>query len=113
MDAELADRSEEIGGELVWTLVEEQHLQAACRLADAAEQLREMFYAELAGDRQVSALVKISAELRATGKAMLDHLGRVSLDEAPAKSEQHQRAVNARWDRRRAEHEAARRSRGY
>jgi hypothetical protein len=111
--AALAERSKEIGDELVWDLLEEQHLDAAARAADRGEVLQAQWDTELASEGRPTVLVKLSAEMRAVSKAMLDHLGRVSLDDEPAKSPQHQAAVNARWNRRRAEHEAARQGRGY
>lgn len=112
-DASLAERSKEIGGELEWTLIEERHLQAACRLADLAEDMDRLFRAAMESGKDPGVVCKLSAEWRALTKAMLDHLARVSLDDEPAKSPQHQRAANSRWDRRRAEHEAARQRRGY
>ncbi|MGH3560443.1 MAG: hypothetical protein ACRDTN_01175 [Mycobacterium sp.] len=50
----------------------------------------------------------VIAEIRALDKAIGDHLGRVQVGAGAAKSEQHQRAVQARWDRRNAEWAAAR-----
>jgi hypothetical protein len=112
-DDELAERAKDLGDELVWDPADLVHLDAAAAAADRAEVLERLFREGQGGDAEPSVLVKISAELRALRKAIGDHLAKVALDDGPAKSEQHQRAANARWDRRRAEHEAARRARGY
>lgn len=99
--------------ELSWVEAELHHLEAAARAADRIEVLQGQLAAELAGEARPTVCVKLSGELRALDKAVGDHLGRVNIGEDPAKSEPHQRAVNARWARRRAEHEAARQQRGY
>lgn len=108
-DAELAAHDPA----LEWDPAEEHHLGAAARAADRAAALRVAFAAELAGEQRPGELVKLSAELRALDKAIGDHLGRLQIGEGPAKSRQHQAAVNARWDRVRAEREQSRQRAGY
>jgi hypothetical protein len=108
MDTALARVGKESGRKLVWTEAEEHHLAAAARAADRVELLQRQLDAELAGENRTTVVVKISAELRALDKAVGDHLGRVQVGDGTAKSEQHQRAVRARWDRRDTARAAAR-----
>ncbi|MBV8178801.1 MAG: hypothetical protein JO045_08315 [Mycobacterium sp.] len=108
MDAALTRVGKESGRNLVWTEAEEHHLAAAARAADRVELLQRQLDVELTGENRATIVVKISAELRALDKAVGDHLGRVQVGDATAKSEQHQRAVRARWDRRDAARAAAR-----
>jgi hypothetical protein len=99
MDAALVAASDASGKPLEWTEVELHHLAAAARCADRLDLLQGQL--DAASRAENSALVvKISAELRALDKAVGDHLGRVHVGAGRAKSEQHQRAVRARWDRR-------------
>jgi hypothetical protein len=108
MDTALARAGKESGRKLVWTEAEEHHLAAAARAADRVELLQRQLDAELPGENRATVVVKISAELRALDKAVGDHLGRVQVGDGTAKSEQHQRAVRARWDRRDAARAASR-----
>jgi predicted LPLAT superfamily acyltransferase len=108
MDDALARVGKESGRKLVWTEAEQHHLAAAARAADRVALLERQLDAEPAGENRATVMVKISAELRALDKAVCDHLGRVQVGDGTAKSEQHQRAVRARWDRRDAARAAAR-----
>jgi hypothetical protein len=58
-----------------------------------------MLAAELTGQQRPAVAAKVSAEIRGCDRQITDLIGRVSLDEAPAKSARHQKAVRARWDR--------------
>jgi hypothetical protein len=112
MDAALASAGQDAGAALEWSETELHHLDAAARCADRIELLQARLGDAMA-EEDPSAAVKLSAELRMLDKAVGDHLGKVQVGAGEAKSERHQRAVNARWDARRAEHEAARKARGY
>lgn len=104
MNAALARASKDAGGDLVWDEKEQAALDAACAAADRAERLTGIAQASTdAGE-----VVKLSAELRMLEKHRSDMLARLSLDTGPAKSARHQRAANARWDRRDAHRAAAR-----
>lgn len=77
-------------------------LDAACAVADRAEQLQAMYDAELAkGDEaKATTLVRLSAEARHCERQSLQLLDRVRVTPEPPKSARHQRAANARWGRR-------------
>jgi hypothetical protein len=75
---------------------------------DRAEALRTLLADELASERRPSVAAKVAAELRQQEKHVTDMLARLSLGTEPAKSAQHQRAANARWQRREAAWNAAR-----
>lgn len=108
MDAALACEAKASGKRLKWTESEEHHLAAAARAVDRIELLQRQLAAETAGENRPTLVVKISAELRALDKAVGDHLSRVTVGTGRVRSEQHQRAVRARWDRRDADWAAAR-----
>lgn len=111
MDAALASEAKASGKSLEWTEAEQHHLAAAARTADRIELLQRQLAAETSGDNRPTVIVKISAELRALDKAVGDHLSCVTVGTGRAKSEKHQRAVRARWDRRDAAWAAAREGR--
>lgn|SRR5574337_292905 len=99
---------------LEWSEIEAEHLAIVCDIADRVEVLRRVWRAETAADEPDAAkLVRLSSEIRNAPKAQAQHLGYLSLTANTGKSAQHQAAVNARWDRRRAEHDAAREAKGY
>lgn len=100
---------------LEWSELEAHHLSIACDIADRVEVLRKVWRAEATVDApDAGTLVRLSSEIRNAQKAEAQHLGYLSLgNSSNPKSAQHQAAVNARWSRRRAEHDAAREARGY
>jgi hypothetical protein len=100
-DEALDRASKQLGQRLQWTEHEEQALAAACDAADRRDQLQQVYEDELAGEARPAQLIKLSSEMRLLNKAVADLLGRVQVGPGPAKSERHQRAVNARWDRHR------------
>lgn len=100
-DEALDQASQQLGKRLTWDEHELQALAAAASAADRRDELQRVYRDELAGEQRPPALVKLSAELRLLDKAVADHLGRVRIGVGVAKSERHQRAVNARWQRKR------------
>jgi hypothetical protein len=99
MDAALATASKAFGQPLSWTEHERHAIAAAARTADRSELLARQFASELAGENRPTILVTLSAELRLLDRATAEHLGRVQIGPGVAKSQRHQRAINARWDR--------------
>ncbi|WP_240355444.1 hypothetical protein [Mycobacterium bourgelatii] len=94
-----------VSPQLVWDEREQVALDAACAAADRIERLTSIANTE---GIEPTELVKVSAELRMLEKHQTDMLARLSFTTEPAKSARHQRAVNARWQRRDAEWAAAR-----
>jgi hypothetical protein len=77
---------------------EEQHLDAACRAADAVELLDRQIVAERAGEGRGSLIVKYLAERRLQDDKVSEHLKYLQLEEfAPLKSPQHVAAGQSRW----------------
>jgi hypothetical protein len=77
---------------------EEQHLDAACRAADAVELLDRQVAAEMAGENRGSLIVKYLAERRLQDDKVSEHLKWIQLEEfAPLKSPQHAAAGQQRW----------------
>lgn len=99
-DDALAKASKRLGKTMHWDEHERHALTAACSAADRRAELQTVFDAERSGENQPGVLIKLSAELRQLDKAIADHLGRVRIGPGVAKSERHQRAVNARWSRK-------------
>lgn len=93
--------SQQLGKRMVWDEQELEALTAAACAADRRDELQQVYRDELAGERRPAVLVKLSAEMRLLDRAVADHLGRVRIGPGIAKSERHQRAVNARWNRHR------------
>lgn len=80
---------------------ERQHLDAACRAADAVELLDQQIAAERVGENRVSLVVKCLAERRLQDDKVSEHLKWIQLEEfAPLKSPQHVAAGQARWPTR-------------
>lgn len=100
-DQALDRASQQLGKRMAWDEHELEALVAAASAADRRYELQRVYRDELAGDRRPAILVKLSAEMRLLDKAVADHLGRVRVGPGVAKSERHQRAVNARWQRKR------------
>lgn len=100
-DDALAAASVRLGKKLSWDEHEVNALSAATRAADRRAQLQKVYDAELTGQARPTTLVRLSAEMRMLEKATADHLGRVRIGPGVAKSERHQRAASARWDRER------------
>ena len=81
--------------------MEEEAIDAACSAADRAEQLQQVYDAELASDDpRPTTLARLSAEIRHCERQSLQMLERVQLTPEPAKSPRHRRAARARWNRR-------------
>ncbi|MEZ0355496.1 hypothetical protein [Mycobacterium sp. SA01] len=101
MDAALRRASEELGQPadqpLEWTEQEAAALEAACAAADRAEALQVVFDTEKAGENRPMLLVKVSAELRALDRQVVDLLGKVNPGIGAAVSPRHQKAARGRW----------------
>lgn len=81
---------------------EQQHLDAACRAADAVELLDQQIAAERAAENRVSLVVKCLAERRLQDDKVSEHLKWIQLEAfAPLKSPQHVAAGQASWPRQR------------
>jgi hypothetical protein len=93
--------SQRLGKRMAWDEHELEALSAAASAANRRDELQQVYRDQLAGDGGPAILVKLSAEMRMLDKAVADHLGRVRIGPGVAKSERHQRAVNARWNRQR------------
>jgi hypothetical protein len=96
-----------MGYALEWSEREELIIDRACAAADRGEQLERIYDEHLVAGDEPGVLVKLSAEIRACERQVVDLTGEVSLDLLPAKSERHVRVVRARWDRRDAAWAAA------
>ena len=99
LDAALAEASANLGKPLTWDEHEQHEIAAAARAANRCEILQQQLDAEVAGENRLDVVVKLSAEMRLLDKAITDHLEHVHIGPVVAKSQRHQRAVNARWDR--------------
>lgn len=82
---------------LQWDEREADALARACVTADRVETLQQAFDTELSGDARPAVLAKLSSELRALDRQVVDLLGRLNPGVGAAKSERHQRAAGARW----------------
>ena len=101
LEAAWAEAAANLGKPLSWDEHEQREIAAAARAANRCEILQQQLDAEVDGENRPEVVVKLSAEMRLLDKAITDHLGRVHIGPGVAKSQRHQRAVNARWDRRR------------
>ncbi|OBH55473.1 hypothetical protein [Mycobacterium sp. E2479] len=98
LDAALKRESKKLGQPVRWDERERQHVDAACRAADAVELLDQRITAEQAGEQRGSIIVKYLAERRLQDDKVSEHLRWLQLDEfAPLKSPQHVAAGQARW----------------
>lgn len=98
MDACLGRAREELGEPgLVWDERESDALARACATADRCEVLVKVFDAEHGGECRPAVLAKLSGEIRALDRQVVDLLGRLNPGVGAAKSERHQRAAGARW----------------
>ncbi|MFD4368975.1 hypothetical protein [Rhodococcus sp. NPDC058521] len=91
----------ELGTHLVWTESEEAILERAGETVDRAEKLRKLLDSELRADEPRPAVtVKLSAEIRALDRLVVDLIGRLNPEgtERP-KSQRHVRAARRRWDK--------------
>jgi branched-subunit amino acid aminotransferase/4-amino-4-deoxychorismate lyase len=94
----LARVSQELGRDLEFDEAERHVIEQAANAADRAEELTRLYRAEL--DRpepHITALTKLAAEIRFSEKASVDFVARVKLGLGAAKSPQHVRAINTRW----------------
>lgn len=99
LDAALEHASREAGKALEWSEQEQLTITRAADTADRAEVLRGRFDHLEANDGSENALVKVSAELRLLDRQVVDLVARVHPGLGNAKSERHQRAAHARWNR--------------
>jgi hypothetical protein len=100
MDAALKRAGDAVGQSLEWSETEEMMLVRAASAADRAEELREAYETELAGQAGATTLTKLSSEIRALDKQTVDLVRSVHVGIGVSKSSQHQRAAQSRWDRR-------------
>lgn len=105
MDAALAKVSQEMGQPadepLEWTELDALALDGACAAADRSEVLQAGFESELAGEARSSVLVKLSAEVRALDRQVVDLLAKVNVGLGDGISLRHQKASRARWGAKR------------
>ncbi len=84
---------------LEWDEREAQHIDAACRCADAVELLDKQIAAERAGEDRPSILVKCLAERRLQDDKTAEHLKYLQLDQfTPMKNPHRVAGGHARWD---------------
>jgi hypothetical protein len=107
MDSALRHAPQELGQPpdqpLEWTEQEGVALAAACAAADRCEVLGKDFAAEERAKQPSSALlVKLSAEMRALDRQVVDLLGKINPGLGQAVSERHQKAL--RRDLKRRDH---------
>jgi hypothetical protein len=89
-----------LGYALEWSEREQLIIDRACAAADRGEQLERIYDEHLVAGAEPDVLVKLSAEIRACERQVVDLTGKVGLGLTPTKNERHLRAVRARWDRR-------------
>jgi hypothetical protein len=97
LDQALQVTSREMGYALEWSEREELIIDRACAAADRGEQLERIYDEHLVAGDEPGVLVKLSAEIRACERQVVDLTGKVSMGLLPPKSERHVRAVRARW----------------
>jgi hypothetical protein len=98
IDAALERARIEVGEpNLQWDEREADALARACATADRVEVLQAVFADEQDGESRPAVLAKVSAEIRALDRQVVDLLTRLNPGFGPAKSERHQRAAGARW----------------
>lgn len=84
---------------LEWDEREQQHIDAACRAADAVELLEERIAAERSGEDRASIIVKCLAERRLQDDKCSEHLKYLQLDQfTPLKNPHRVAGGHARWD---------------
>jgi hypothetical protein len=79
--------------------IEKGLIESAVDMADWTEKLKTMRDAELAGQARPTTLIRLSAEVRHCERQVHDLVDRVNFGVGVAKSAQHQRAGQARWNR--------------
>jgi hypothetical protein len=100
LDTALARAAQEQGlAALEFSELERGLIDSAADGADWTDKLKGLRDAELAGDATPTTLVKLSAEIRHCERQVHDLVARVNFGVGAAKSPQHQRAANARWNR--------------
>jgi hypothetical protein len=99
LDQVLDRASREIGQKLEWSEQELLVIDRAAAAADREAVLGRLWKKELTGDASPTVLVKLSAEMRACERAVIDLVARVNPGIGPAKSDRHQRAAQSRWGR--------------
>lgn len=100
LDRALLRAADELGvAALEFSELERALIDSAADQADWVCTLKKLRDAELAGDAAPTTLTKYSAEIRLCERQQHDLIARVNLGLGVAKSEQHQRAARARWNR--------------
>jgi len=99
MDAALKRAGEEMGQQLEWDETELVMLARAASAADRAEELRTAYDLELVGEARSTVLTRLSAEIRALDKQVVDLVRSVNVGVGAPKSSLHQKAARSRWDR--------------
>lgn len=97
LDEAQAAAAEERGEELEWSEQELLVIERAAAAADRGETLQWLWDEELARDAHPTTLVKLSAEIRACERQVVDLISKVNPAVGVAKSERHVRAANARY----------------
>ncbi len=99
LEAALAAASAECGKPLEWSETERDIIARAASTADRAVAVAALFDAEQGGEQRATVLVKLSAELRALDRQVVDLVARLEFGPGVAKNPQKVRAARARWDR--------------
>ncbi len=87
-----------LGDGLEWSEAEQVTLDLLRRQADTVATLEALMAAEVGSDTARPRLVaELAAELRLSRQAVAKYVAALPTDEAPVKSERHQRAAQARW----------------
>lgn len=101
MDAALERAARQLGQPVDWDEADRIALDRAAQAADRAEQLRGAYNRELGGEARVNMLTKLSAEIRALDRLVLEVTRRVNNDLNRALTKvnpRKQRAANRRWN---------------
>jgi len=109
MDAALERAGKALGRPVAWDESERIALDRAVQGADRADELREQYRLELAGQARSTALARLSAEVRALDRLVIEITRRVSADLQKMQTRvdtRKQRASNYRWARQRNAEEA-------
>jgi hypothetical protein len=93
-----AARDQGLAG-LEFSEIEKGLIESACDMSDWVRLLKQMRNAELAGQARPTTLIRLSAEVRHCERQVHDFIAKLNFGLGAAKSPQHQRAGQARWNR--------------